>query len=106
VNEIVLDQTILQPKTLERLFHGTDFDQRILQEFEKLQDLASNLDQALYKTHFQQSVELSAISIAATSVNPQASQSIPHNLASSTSSVTSPPLIQVVIQPPPPIMAA
>jgi hypothetical protein len=71
VNEIVLDQTILQPKTPERLSPRTDFDQRFLQEFKKLEDLVSNLDQALYKSHFQQSVELSSISIVAASVNPQ-----------------------------------
>jgi hypothetical protein len=106
VDEIVLDQTILQPRTPERISPGTKFDQRILQEFEKLQDLESNLDQALYKAHFQQSVELSAISIVASFVNPQASHSIPPNLASSTSSVTSPPIIQVVIHLPPPIMEA
>jgi hypothetical protein len=73
VDEIVLDQTILQPRTPERLSPKTEFDQRILQEFEKLQDLASNLDQALYKSYFQQSVDLSTISIVATSINPQAS---------------------------------
>jgi hypothetical protein len=60
----------------------------------------------LYKAHFQQSVELSAISIVAASVNPQVTQSIPPSPVSSTSFVTSPPIIQVVIQPPPPIMAA
>jgi hypothetical protein len=53
VDEIVLDQTILQPRTLEILSPRIDFDQHILQYFEKLQDLASNLDQALYKSHFQ-----------------------------------------------------
>jgi hypothetical protein len=53
VDEIVLDQTFLQPKTPKRLSPRTYFDQKILQEFEKLQDLASDLDQALYKAHFQ-----------------------------------------------------
>jgi hypothetical protein len=106
VDEIVLDQTFLQPKTPERLSPITDFDQKILQEFEKLQDLASNLDQALYKPHFQQSVEISAISIVAASVNPQVTQSIPPSPTSSTSYVTSPPITQVFIQPPPLIMAA
>jgi hypothetical protein len=106
VNEIVLCQTILQSKTPERLSPKTDFDQRILQEFEKLQDLASNLDQVLSKAHFQQSVELSAISIAASFVNPQVTQTIPPSHASSTSSISSPPITQVVIQPPPLIMVA
>jgi hypothetical protein len=53
VNETVLDQTILQPRTLERISPITDFDQWFLQEFKKLEDLVSNLDHALYKSHFQ-----------------------------------------------------
>jgi hypothetical protein len=58
----------------------------------------------LYKAHFQQSVELSALTIAATSVKPKLAHSIPPNPSSSTSSVTSPPVTQVVVKPPPPIM--
>jgi hypothetical protein len=106
VNEIVLDQTILQTRTPERLSPRKDFDKRILQEFEKLRDLVSNLDQALYKAHFQQFVELSILSIVAASFKPQASHFIPPSPASSKSYVTSPPIIQLIIQPPPTIMAA
>jgi hypothetical protein len=80
--------------------------QQILQEFEKLQDITSILDQALYKSHFQQSVELSALSISSASFKPQVTHCIPPNPSSSTSSVTSPPIIKVIIQPRPPIMAA
>jgi hypothetical protein len=105
VNEIFLDQTILQPRTPERLSPRTNFDQRFLQEFKKLENLVSNLDKSLYKAHFQQSVELSSLTIAVTSVNPQNTHSVSPNPTSSTSSVTSSPITQVVIQPPPLIMA-
>jgi hypothetical protein len=53
VSETVLDQTILQPKTPEILSPRADVDQRFLQEFDKLEDLVANLDQALDKAHFQ-----------------------------------------------------
>jgi hypothetical protein len=106
VSETVLDQTILQPRTPEILSPRADVDQRFLQEFDKLEDLVENLDQALDKAHFQQSVELSALTIAATSVKPKPAHSVPPSPSSSTTSVTSPPITQVVVQPPPPIMAA
>jgi hypothetical protein len=115
VDETVLDQDILQPRTPERHSPGVDLDQQILQDFEKLQDLASNFDQALHKAYFQQSVELSSLSIFATFINPQINHPIYPNPASSTSSITSLAIIQVTIQPtigvpanqpPPPIMAA
>jgi hypothetical protein len=93
VDEIVLDQTILQPRTPERVSPRIDFDQQILQDFEKLQYLASNRDHALYKDHFQQFVDISALSIAAASVNPQVTQSISPNPASSTYFVTSQSII-------------
>jgi hypothetical protein len=92
LNEIILDQTILQPRTLKRLSPREDFDQWFLQEFKKLEDLVSNIYQALYKSHFRQSFELSSLSIAATSINPQKTHSVPPNHTSSTSSVTSPPI--------------
>jgi hypothetical protein len=106
VSETVLDQTILQPRTPEILSPRADVDQRFLQEFDKLEDLVENLDQALDKAHFQQSVELSALTIVAASVKPKPAHSVPPSPSSSTASVTSPPITQVVVQPPPPIMAA
>jgi hypothetical protein len=106
VTETVLDQTILQPRTPEILSPRADVDQRFLQEFDKLENLVANLDQALYQAHFQQSVELSALTIVAASVKPQPTHSVPPSPSSSTASVTSPPITQVVVQPPPPIMAA
>jgi hypothetical protein len=60
----------------------------------------------LYKAHFQQSVELYALTIVAASVKPKLAHSTPPNPSSFTSSVTSPPVTQVVVQPYPPIMVA
>jgi hypothetical protein len=57
VSETVLDQTILQPRTPKTLSPREGFDQCFLQEFKKLEYLVSNIDQALYKSHFQQSFE-------------------------------------------------
>jgi hypothetical protein len=102
----VLDQTILQPKTPEILSPRADVDQLFLQEFDKLEDLVANLDQALDRAHFQQSVELSALTIVAASVKPQTIHSAPPSPSSSTASVTSPPIIQVTVQAHPPAMAA
>jgi hypothetical protein len=106
ISETVLDQTILQPRTPEILSPREEFDQRFLQEFNKLEDLVANLDQALYQAHFQQSVELSSLTIVAASIKHQIIHSTSPSPTSSTSSVTSPPITQVVVQPPPPIMAA
>jgi hypothetical protein len=105
-SETVLDQTILQPKTPERLSPNTNFDQRFIQEFKKLEDLVSNINKDLYKSHFQQSVYFSSLTIVAASVKHQIVHSTSPSPTSSTSSVTSPLITQVVIQPPPPIMAA
>ena len=58
------------------------------------------------KDHFQQSVELSALTIAATSVKPQTIHSAPPSPSSSTASITSPPIIQVTVQAHPPTMEA
>jgi hypothetical protein len=69
--EIVLDQTILQPRTLEILSPRIEFDQHLLQEFNKLEDIVANLDQDLYQSHFQQPVELSSLTIVATSIKHQ-----------------------------------
>jgi hypothetical protein len=52
VSEIVLDQTILQPKTPEILSPKADVDQLFLQEFDKLEYLVANIDQALDRAHF------------------------------------------------------
>jgi hypothetical protein len=52
VSETVLDQTILQPRTPEILSPMVDVDQRLLQEFEKLEDLVVNLDQASDQAYF------------------------------------------------------
>jgi len=89
VDETVLDQDILQSRTPERHSPGVDLDQQILQDFEKLQDLASNFDQALHKAYFQQSVELSSLSIFETFINPQINHPIYPSPTSSTSSITS-----------------
>jgi hypothetical protein len=51
-------------------------------------------------------MELSTLTIVATSVKPQVAHSIPPIPTSSTSFVTSPPITQVLVQPPPPIMVA
>jgi hypothetical protein len=52
VSEIVLDQTILQPKTPEILSPKANVDQLFLQEFDKLEYLVANIDQALDIAHF------------------------------------------------------
>jgi hypothetical protein len=115
VDETILDQAILQPRTRERHSPGVDLDQKRLQNFEKLQDLASYFDQDLHKAYIQQSIERFSLSISAASINPQVTHSISPSPASSTSSITSPTIIQVTIQPtigfpsnqpPPPIMVA
>jgi hypothetical protein len=90
VDETVLDQAILQPNTPERHSPGSDLDQQILQNFEKLQDLASEFDQALHKTYIQQYVELSSLTISASSINPQLVHPISSSPTSSISSTTSP----------------
>jgi hypothetical protein len=89
VDETILDQAILQPSTLERHSPVSDIDQQILQNFEKLQDLASDFDQALHKAYIQQSIEISTLTIFASSINPQLAHPISSSLASSTSSTTS-----------------
>jgi hypothetical protein len=106
VTEIVLDQTILQPQTPKILSPRAIPDKKFLEKFDKLETLVANLDQALHQAHFQQLVKLSAITIAATSIKPQSTHSVPASPSSSSYSVTSPPIIQVVVSPPPPIMAA
>jgi len=106
VSETVLYQPILQPGTPEILSPRADIDQQFLQEFDKLENLVANLDQALYQAHFQQSDKLSSLTIVAAFVRPQPAHSIPPSPSSSTASVTSPPITKVVVQPPPPIMAA
>jgi hypothetical protein len=106
VSETVLDQIILQPKNPEIISPRENPDYRFLQEFNKLENLVSNLDQDLYQAHLQQSIELSALAIAATYVKRQIARSIHPIPSSSTSSVTSPPITQVVVQPPPPVMEA
>jgi hypothetical protein len=106
VTETYLDQTILQPWTPKILSPRANPDQIFLEEFDKPEILVENLDQALHQTHFQQSVEFSAITVAAASVKSQPAHSVLVSPSSSASPVTSPPIIQVVVPPPPPIMAA
>jgi hypothetical protein len=53
VSETILYQTMFQPRTPEILSPRTKFDQRFLQEFNKLEELVENIDQALYQAHFQ-----------------------------------------------------
>jgi hypothetical protein len=102
----VLDQTILQPKTPGILSPREDVDQRFLQEFDKLEDLVENVDQALDRAHFQYSAELSSLTIVATSLKSKTIHSSPPSPSSSTASITSPPIIQVTVQAHPPAMAA
>ena len=90
----------------EILSPRADVDQRFLQEFDKLEDLVENIDQALDKSHFQQSVELSALTIAASFVKPKPTHFVPPSPSSSTASVTSLPITQVIFQPPLPTMVA
>jgi hypothetical protein len=97
VSEIALDKTILQPRTPEILSPRADVDQRFLQEFDKIEDLVVNIDQALYKSHFQYSVELSTLTIAVASVKPKPIHSSPPNPSSSTSFVTAPLITWVVV---------
>jgi hypothetical protein len=99
VDETILDQAILQPNTPERQSPESDLDQQILQNFEKLQDLASEFDQALHEAYIQQSVELSSLTISASSINPQLVHPISTSPASSVFSTTSPTTSQTVIQP-------
>jgi hypothetical protein len=115
LDETILDQAIIQPRNPEKISPRIDLDQQILQDFEKLQDLASDFDQYLHKSYIQKSVELSSLSISASSISPQVNHPIYSILASSTSSITYPTTKQVTIQPttrvptiqpPPPIMEA
>jgi len=100
-----LDQTILQPKTPKILSPREDVDQLFLQEFDKLEDLVANLDQALDRAHFQQSVKISSLTITIASVKPQTIHSAPPSPLSSIASITSPLIIQVTFQAHPPAMA-
>ena len=93
VTETFLDQTILQHRTPEILSPRVFSDKKFHEEFDKLETLAVNLDQALHQAHFQQSVELSAITIAAAFVKPQPIHSVLASPSSSSSSITSPPII-------------
>jgi hypothetical protein len=106
VSETVLDQTFFQPKTHKILSPRSKADQHFFPEYDKLEDLVVNLGQALDKTYLQQSVEIPALTIAATSVKPRPGHSIPPIPSSSTASITTSPITHVIIQPPPPIMAA
>jgi len=98
VDDIVLDQAILQPSTPERHSLGSNLDQQILQDFEKLQDLASDFDQVLHKAYIQQSIELSTLTISVSSINPQLTHPISSIPTSSTSSTSSPTILEVTIQ--------
>ena len=60
----------------------------------------------MYQAHFQHSIEPFSLNIAASSIKHQIIHSTSPIPTSSTSYVTSPPITQVVVQPPPPIMAA
>ena len=70
MDETVLDQAILQPSTLERHSSGSDIDQQILENFENLQYIESDFDQALHKAYIQQSVEISSLTISTSFINP------------------------------------
>jgi hypothetical protein len=97
VSETILDQTILHPRTPEIISPREDVDQKFLQEFDKLEDLVANLDQALDKAHFQQSVELSTLTIVVASVKPKPDHYVPPSPSYSIASVTSPPITQAVV---------
>jgi hypothetical protein len=97
---------MFQPRTPKILSPRTQFDQRFLQEFNKLEELVENIDQALYQVHFQQSVQLSSLTIVASSIKHQTIHYTSPSPTSSTLFVTSPPITQVFVQPPPPIMEA
>ena len=98
MDETGLDQAILQPRIPERHSPGIDLDQQILQNSEKLQDIASEFYQALHKAYIQQSVELSALTISVSSINPQLTHPISSIPTSSTSSTSSPIIFEVTIQ--------
>jgi hypothetical protein len=78
------------PTKSERQSLESDLDQQILKNFDKLQDLASYFDQALHEAYIQQSVELSSLTISASSINSQLIHPTSIGLASSISSTTSP----------------
>jgi hypothetical protein len=99
VDETVLNQVVFQPNTPERQSPESDLDQPILQNFENLQDLASDFYQSLHEAYIQQSVELSALTIYGSSINPQLVHPISTRPASSVFSTTSPTTSQTVIQP-------
>ena len=71
LDETVLNQDILQPGISEIQSLESDLDQQILQNLGKLQDLASDLNQDLYEAYIQKSVEISALTISASSINSQ-----------------------------------
>jgi hypothetical protein len=100
VDETILDQAILQPDTPKRQYLELDLDQQILQNFEKLQDLSLDFDQALHESYIQQSVEIFSLTISASSINSQLIHPISTSHASyifsTTSLITSHTMIQPV----------
>jgi hypothetical protein len=122
VDEPILDNAIIQPNTPERQYFESYLDQQILQNFENLQDLTLDFDQDLHESYIQQSIELSSLTISASStqlVNP-ISTIHASSVFSTTSLTTSQTMIQPIIgvptctpstsssaiHPPIPIMAA
>lgn len=110
IDQTVIDKAILQPYLPQNQDLETDPDLEFLQQFDKLQDLVSVLDQATEEAFIQQSIEFSALTVAAASLSSQSSQSVHLQRPSPTHSIvsTSLPLISqttilVVIKTAPPL---
>lgn len=98
LGEIVFDQTTLSPYRSEHQSVDPNLDTQALQQLEKIEDLVTDLDQAICKSYLHQSVKISSLSFF---VSPPITQSIHHvstSSISSTISTTSPSTSQVIIQ--------
>jgi len=73
-------------------------DQQALQNFDKLRDLVSALDQPVHEAYFQQFVELYALTIAASTSSSQSVHPISVGPTSSVISTTHPVVSQIVTQ--------
>ena len=68
VGETMFDQFVLQTYTSEVQSVKPDFDKQTLQSLDKLQYLVSYLNKDMHEAYIQKSVELSALTVAASYV--------------------------------------
>lgn len=96
-DETFIDEWVLRPYISEHHSVDQNFDKKSLQQFEKLEDLVTNLDQAIHKYYIQQSVELSSLSFLVSSPITQSLHLVSTSSTSSTISTTSPLISKSVI---------